>query len=78
MPTYMLHWRSGETTMAEGNDLADACEKAGIQRYDLSVLDTYDDGEKRVRVAGQATCGCVYHAQEGLSCEHDIGLVWPR
>lgn len=23
---------------------------------------------------GQADCGCIYHAEEGISCEHDLVL----
>jgi hypothetical protein len=25
--------------------------------------------------AGKANCGCVYHAEEGIACEHDIALA---
>lgn len=26
-------------------------------------------------VAGSANCGCVYHAEEGKPCSHDLGKV---
>lgn len=25
-------------------------------------------------IVGKANCGCVYHAEEGIPCEHDIAL----
>lgn len=28
-------------------------------------------------VVGKATCGCVYHAEEGLPCIHDLAL-WEK
>jgi hypothetical protein len=29
-------------------------------------------------VAGRAQCGCVYHAEEGVPCVHDLELVAHR
>lgn len=26
-------------------------------------------------IAGKANCGCVYHAEEGIPCPHDIALA---
>jgi hypothetical protein len=26
-------------------------------------------------IAGKAQCGCVYHAEEGIPCEHDRALA---
>ncbi len=28
-------------------------------------------------IVGKANCGCVYHAEEGLPCVHDVEL-WKR
>lgn len=25
-----------------------------------------------IPVAGRASCGCVYHAEDGIPCEHDL------
>jgi len=29
-------------------------------------------------IVGIASCGCVYHAEEGIPCEHDIALAKQR
>lgn len=29
-------------------------------------------------IVGIASCGCVYHAEEGIPCEHDIALAKKR
>lgn len=29
-------------------------------------------------LAGRADCGCVYHAEEGIPCEHDLALALGR
>ena len=26
-------------------------------------------------IAGKANCGCVYHAEEGIACPHDLELT---
>ncbi len=33
--------------------------------------------ELKNKVAGQAPCGCVNHAEEGRACEHDLLLLGP-
>jgi hypothetical protein len=27
------------------------------------------------KIAGKAKCGCWYHAEDGIPCEHDIALA---
>ncbi len=29
-------------------------------------------------LAGKASCGCVYHAKDGIPCEHDLGYAAGR
>lgn len=29
-------------------------------------------------IVGIAPCGCIYHAEEGIPCEHDIALAKQR
>jgi hypothetical protein len=29
-------------------------------------------------IVGKAQCGCVYHAEEGIPCEHDLGYAAGR
>jgi hypothetical protein len=31
--------------------------------------------ELKAKVTGQAKCGCVHHAEEGVPCEHDLALL---
>jgi hypothetical protein len=33
--------------------------------------------ELQSEIAGKANCGCVYHADEGTPCEHDLALLGP-
>lgn len=33
--------------------------------------------ELKQSVAGKANCGCVYHAEDGIPCEHDLALLGP-
>ena len=30
--------------------------------------------ERNTQLAGRASCGCVYHAEEGIPCPHDLAL----
>lgn len=31
--------------------------------------------EQLKAVTGKATCNCVYHAEQGIPCEHDLALL---
>ena len=31
--------------------------------------------QKLKSIAGQASCGCVFHAEDGIPCSHDIALA---
>ena len=75
MTKFVLHWTSGKSESVEGDDIADACLKAGIGQRALILLDRYHEEDREIRVAGAAQCGCVYHAEEGLACRHDLERV---
>lgn len=75
MTKFSLHWLGGKTEEVEGTDIADACRRAGIGGGALAALDYYEEAGKKTEVAGQAPCGCVYHAEEGRSCQHDLNRV---
>ena len=69
----MLHWCSGGTLPVQGTDIADAVQRAGLRVGALHILDYYEDEQgNKTQVAGQAKCGCVYHAEDGTSCPHDL------
>lgn len=73
---------AGEEKKVEGEDINDACKKAGLKINDLLGLDHFfDDTGKKKQVFGRANCGCVYHAEDGTSCEHDLaraGITYIR
>ena len=78
MARYILHWLGGKTQSVEGGDIADACRRAGIGNGDLPALDYYEEEGSKTQVAGIANCGCVHHAEDGTSCEHDLQSVGLR
>jgi hypothetical protein len=75
MKTFVLHWIGGKTETVTGGDIADACRRAGIGAGALRVLDYFEEQGDKVEIAGKASCGCVYHAEEGLACPHDLEKV---
>lgn len=72
---FVLNWVSGRTQPVYGSNLESACMNAGIRRSDLVVLNSFERAGEVVKVAGQAPCGCVYHAEEEEACKHDLHLV---
>lgn len=76
MKKFTLYWSYGTTTMVVGLDILDAIEHSSIHSGELHCIDYYEDEQgNRIQIAGQAKCGCVHHAEEGLSCEHDLRLA---
>ena len=53
------------------------------QFIELNIKDPHDRAEFLVyyleelksKVAAKANCGCVYHAEQGIPCEHDLALL---
>ena len=39
---FTIHWLDGNTEVVEGEDIADACNRAGIQQGALVAMDYYD------------------------------------
>lgn len=44
---YTLFWRHGKTELVEGNDPADAMNKAGYGQGAVRALDFYSEGDKQ-------------------------------
>ena len=72
MKKFLLKWIDGSVQEVEGEGIADACRKAGLSKSVLSRLDSYETEGKKVQVASQTSCGCVFHSEEGLACKHDL------
>ena len=76
MKKFILNWYYGKPTVVFGENIADAIRNAGFGPDQLHYLDNYEDEEgNRTRVAGKSDCGCVFHAEEGASCMHDLQLA---
>jgi hypothetical protein len=87
--SFTLHWKGGvlkpEVVKGMGESveasLADAFSRAGYGHGALKALDFWVQNSPHVfstklkSVVGQARCGCVYHAEEGIPCSHDIDLA---
>ena len=43
MKKFRLHWLHGKVQVVEGDDIADACRKAGIGNGALPALDYYEE-----------------------------------
>lgn len=43
--------------------------------FELAQAMLDPNSEPARRVVGQAKCGCVHHAEEGIPCEHDLALL---
>ena len=74
MKKFTLHWvGGGETTIVRGTDIADAVQREIRSVGALHALDYYEDEQgNKIQVAGQAPCNCVFHAEDGTSCPHDL------
>ena len=42
MPSYILHWRGGDTQVVHGRDAADAMTQAGLGHGALQALDYWE------------------------------------
>lgn len=75
MPNFILCWKNGNRQQVQGRDLKEACKLAKVPHHSLIALDLFEVDGKVTKVAGQAPCGCEYHAAQGESCRHDLQLV---
>jgi hypothetical protein len=74
MTHFVLHMHGKPRIEVEATSPLQAVVNADVLR-DVSNLYAMDvDGEHQ-QIAGQAPCGCVYHAEEGMSCVHDLARV---
>lgn len=73
MPRFVILWNSGVHQIIEGNDIVDACIKTSLGYYVIKDIYAYTQEKE---ISAVANCGCVYHAKEGIACEHDIRNFW--
>jgi len=60
---------------AEGTDIADAIRSSNLLPGEYMHVVAYEQDGKAIDIASQSNCGCVYHAEDGLSCRHDLKLI---
>lgn len=76
MKRFVLFWFDGTHTVIEkARNIVDAFIKAGPGIHRKETLVAYEIDGRRIEVTAQAGCGCVYHAEEGRPCEHDLALI---
>lgn len=72
--TYQFLLRNGdgkeilEHTLPDAFDQLSAYSKASLVGYRVN-------NGPRIQVAGQASCRCVHHAEEGVACPDDLKLM---
>jgi hypothetical protein len=76
MQTFTLHFRGfTEPKIISGPDLFIACLRSNIGVGRLKRLERFETGGISTDVMCKANCGCVHHAEDELSCEHDLERV---
>ncbi len=80
MKTFILHFAFGtdlpsRTMEVRGETIADAIMNSDLDPGLYASIDEYEVDGKRYEIAGQSTCGCWYHAEDGLSCPHDLAKI---
>ena len=43
MKTFLIHWRDGSTTEVTGEDITDACRRAGIGSGAVRAIDYHEE-----------------------------------
>lgn len=75
MSDFILHLNDGSRKEVTADTLSQAADAAEIFSYGLSTIVAFTKEGERTEIAGQVSCGCVHHAEDGLSCSHDLELV---
>ena len=80
MKTFILHFAHGSTLNVRemevrGESIAEAIKNSELDSRNYRYIDSHEVEGKRVEVASQSNCGCWYHAEEGLSCSHDLATI---
>lgn len=80
MPTYVLHLhRSGRQDSnrmeVTGDTIAIAIISSNLLPGEYALITAYEDSGQTIEVASKSNCGCVYHAEEGIACSHDLERI---
>jgi hypothetical protein len=62
-------------TFNHGDSLREFIELNIKDPHDRAEFLVYYLEELKSKVVAKANCGCVYHAEEGIPCEHDLALL---
>lgn len=78
MKKFVLHWLDGKKETIEGDDIADACRRAGIGRGALNALDYYKKKPAASRMLFLTLTTLVYKIKNGSvqSTDLDRGLFF--
>lgn len=78
MKTFILYWHSWaklQNQEVQGTDIADAIRKLNLRLGEHALIVAYEHNGEKTEVAGQSNCGCVYTAEDGMSCTHDLERI---
>lgn len=75
MSNFILHLNDGSQKEVTADTLSEAAAAAEIYSYGLSTIIAFSKDGERTEICGRMSCGCVHHAEDGLSCRHDLELV---
>lgn len=75
MKTYIVYMRNGGQQTIRGTSIADAIQRSNINPNHFAQIVSYEDNGRKIDIAGEAQCGCWYHAEDGLSCNHDLEKI---
>lgn len=80
MRTFILHFVFNtnlpyRTLTVRGETVADAIRGSELDPRYYHHIDSYEVDGVTHEIASQANCGCWYHAEDGLSCTHDLAKI---
>lgn len=75
MKTFIVCMRNGGQQTIRGTSIADAIRGSNISPNQYASVVAYEDNGRTIDIAGEAQCGCWYHAEDGLSCVHDLAKI---
>lgn len=74
---FQFIWQDGKKETAVGTDWIDALKALGYdsERNIWTWLSSWR--EVPMNISDTSDCGCTYHAEDGIPCEHDIA-AWEK
>lgn len=78
MKKFILHWHSRfnrPNQEAQGNNIAHAIHLLSLPHREVAGIIAYEHDGVTTEIAGQSNCGCVYTAEDGMSCAHDLAAI---